>query len=93
MKPTEFLSQYPLDSETQEIIDRANRGDTTQLVSILTSSLRAVSALGVSTPGMTPQSVVGLRRYYQAKIRAYIALVKNSDTRKSLRKIFIGEDR
>lgn len=92
MTPAEFLTEYPLSSEEQEVIDKANRGNSTELVRLLNQVIRTIAGLRASSGRMSARSATGLLHYHRSKVKAFISLVEDANTRKALKNIFIGDE-
>lgn len=93
MKPSEFLAEYPLDSHTQMLVDDANNGKPELLIRLLSTTISAISGIRASSGKMSSSSATGLVHYHRSKIRALISLVEKPELRKSLKQIFIGDEK
>jgi hypothetical protein len=93
MLPSQFLTDYPLDLETQSIVDAANNGKLHEFTRLLNESTRAISGLSASSHKMSASSASGLLNYHRAKIRALISLIDNPAERKALKLIFVGDEK
>lgn len=89
----QFLQDYPLSEEDQRAIDNASNGDAVKLSIRLSSCVKAISNINVDTKRTSASQRIGLATYYRRLVSALISCVKDDKIRRSLRTVYMGDDK